>query len=72
MRKDAGFNIEDRISAYYQAGPSLTEVIQQWSDYLCNETLSTQLIGGQAPEGAYTETHNLDGETLVLGVVRNR
>ncbi|HVN54658.1 MAG TPA: class I tRNA ligase family protein [Anaerolineaceae bacterium] len=71
MRKDAGFNIEDRISVYFQAGPTLAEVIQEWSEYLCNETLATRLVSGPAPEGAYTETHNLEGESLILGVIRN-
>ena len=72
MRKDAGFNIEDRITTYYQAGGSLDEVIQRWKDYVGSETLSTRLLQGQAPEGAFTQEHNLDGETLVLGVIRNR
>ncbi len=71
MRKAAGFNIEDRITTYYQAESSLSKVIQRWNDYLCSETLSTRILPIQAPEGAYTESHNLEGETLVLGVTKN-
>ncbi len=72
MRKEAGFNIEDRIWTYYQAGPMVTQVIQKWADYVCNETLSTQLISAPAPQGAYLETHTLEGEELVLGVLRKK
>ncbi len=71
MRKEAGFNIEDRISTCYQAGSLLGEVLQKWSDYISSETLSTRLLPGQPPEGAYTESISLEGETLVLGVIRN-
>jgi isoleucyl-tRNA synthetase len=71
MRKDAGFNIEDRITTYYQAGESLDSVIRRWKDYVSNETLSTRLVQGQPPDGAYTQEHKLDEETLLLGVVHN-
>jgi isoleucyl-tRNA synthetase len=68
MRKDAGFNIEDRIRTYYQSGPELSAVIQHWSAYLCSETLTLDLIAAHPPQGAYTETHTLEGEELILGV----
>ena len=71
MRKDAGFNIEDRITTYYQAEGPLASVIQQWKDYVSNETLSTRLLQELPPEGAFTQEHNLDGEILSLGVIRN-
>jgi len=33
--------------------------------------LSTALVAGAAPQGAYTETHKVEGENLELGVKRN-
>ncbi len=71
MRKDAGFNIEDRISTYYQASGEMTQVMGTWSEYIQAETLSTRLVEGVAPEGAYEESHQVDGESLVLAVMRN-
>lgn len=71
MRKDAGFNIEDRITTYYQASGEMAQVLQTWSEYIKAETLSTGLLGGEGPEGAYRETHQVDGETLGLAVKRN-
>ncbi|MFO7625029.1 MAG: class I tRNA ligase family protein [Anaerolineales bacterium] len=71
MRKDAGFNIEDRITTYYQASGEMAQVLQTWSEYIKAETLSTELLDGEGDEGAYRETHQVDGETLTLAVKRN-
>ncbi len=71
MRKDAGFNIEDRITTYYQASGEMAQVLQTWSEYIKAETLSTELLDGEGDEGAYRETHQVDGETLALAVKRN-
>jgi isoleucyl-tRNA synthetase len=71
MRKDASFEIADRITTYYQAQGDLAEVFQTWAEYIQAETLSTELVPGSAPEGAYQETQNVDGQVLVLAVKRN-
>jgi len=77
MRKEAGFNIEDRITTWYQAGPqesgavNLARVMASWGDYIRAETLSTQLLAGQPPAGAYQEDHQIDGVKIILGVRRN-
>ena len=71
MRKDAGFNIEDRITTYYQTSGELRQVLQTWSDYIQAETLSTELAAGEGPTSAYHETHQVDGETLKLAINRN-
>jgi isoleucyl-tRNA synthetase len=71
MRKDAGFDIADRISTYYVASGELAQVFSAWGDYVKAETLTTNLVAAPPPEGAYTETHKLEGEELVVGVKRN-
>jgi len=71
MRKDAGFDISDRITTYYVATDDLTQVFLRWQEYIMAETLSTALVAGAAPQGAYTETHKVEGENLELGVKRN-
>jgi isoleucyl-tRNA synthetase len=71
MRKDAGFDISDRITSYYLASGEFAEVFQTWSAYIQSETLSTRLVAGEAPAGAYVETHNIDGQELKLGVKQN-
>jgi isoleucyl-tRNA synthetase len=71
MRKEAGFDISDRITTYYQASGEFAEVFRAWSKYIQSETLSTRLVAGEAPVGAYAETHNIEGQELKLGVMRN-
>jgi len=70
MRKDADFNIEDRIATYYQVSGELEAVFQTWQEYIKAETLTTRLVGDEPPADAYRERLTVDGETLVLGVQR--
>jgi isoleucyl-tRNA synthetase len=69
MRKRASFDIADYISTYYQAGPSLQRVMQEFTPYIKQETLSRDLIEG-IPQDAYTESHKIAGEEITLGVKR--
>ncbi len=71
MRKDAGFNIEDRITTWYQADGELAAVFKRWAPYIQAETLTTELISAQPPDGVYIEKHNIDGVSLVLGIKQN-
>jgi isoleucyl-tRNA synthetase len=71
MRKEAGFDISDRITTFYQASGEFAEVFQAWSAYIQAETLSIRLVAGEAPARAYTEAHNIEGQELKLGVMRN-
>jgi len=74
MRKKAGFNIEDRITTYYQApAPSelLKDVLANWTGYLCAETLTVKLVNAQPPEDAYVEEQQVEGDVITLGVKRS-
>jgi isoleucyl-tRNA synthetase len=58
MRKEAGFNIDDRIVTSYQFDGKhdiLSEVMASWSAYICAETLSTAFTEEELPAGAYNE-----------------
>ncbi|MET0011604.1 MULTISPECIES: isoleucine--tRNA ligase [Dehalococcoides] len=70
MRKSAGFEIADYINTHYQADEYLDSVIRMHSEYIKKETLSNQLIKGNAPEGAYAENLDIDGHSLSLWVAR--
>ena len=72
MRKNAGFNIEDRITTCYQASGQLAEVFATWAEYIAAETLTTRLLDAPPLEGAHVEEHELEGEKLILAVKRNR
>jgi len=71
MRKNADFDIADRITTYYQAPADLAAVFQTWGAYIQAETLSTELVPGDPPASAHTEAHKVEGMELTLGVKRN-
>jgi hypothetical protein len=76
MRKKAGFDIENRIVTYYCAAGEASalhefaEVMVNWGDYIKAETLSVELTAGEPPSEAYTETHSLENQAVILGVRR--
>ena len=70
MRRSAGFEIADHINTYYQGDGELDEVVAGHGDYVRQETLSREVVKGGPPEGAYTETHTINGVEVVLAVER--
>jgi isoleucyl-tRNA synthetase len=68
MRRNAGFEIADRIVTYYQGGDALRRVMQRFADYVRQETLSLELVEGEPPPDAHVEAHTLDGQEVTLGV----
>jgi isoleucyl-tRNA synthetase len=71
MRKEADFRIEDYITTYYRADPTLREVLAEYGDYIKQETLSTALTEAEAPAEAYAQTLEIDGQSITLAVRRN-
>lgn len=43
LRKEADFNLDDRIVTTYEAEQELAEAIESWRDYIAAETLSAEL-----------------------------
>jgi isoleucyl-tRNA synthetase len=70
MRRNAGFEIADRIVTHYQGGEALRRVMKRFADYVRQETLSLELVEGEPPPGAHVETHTLDGQQVTLAVQR--
>jgi len=72
LRKEAGFQIDDRIETYYEAPPQLTEVFEDQEEYISAETLSTVLREGKPPAGAHTAEFEINAMKLKLGLVRRK
>ena len=70
MRREAGFDIADRITTYFQGDAKLDEVVAAHGDYIRQETLSDDLVKGQTPDGAHVESHKVNGLEATLGVAR--
>ena len=71
QRKNADFNIEDRITTWYTASGEFEPIFAEWSDYIKSETLTTELTAGEPPADAFVEEHKIDGLEIKIGVKRN-
>jgi isoleucyl-tRNA synthetase len=69
-RRSAGFDIADHIITYYQGDAYMKRVMEDFADYVKQETLSTELVEGVSQEGVFTESYNLGGGDILLGVRR--
>jgi isoleucyl-tRNA synthetase len=68
LRKEAGFDLDDRIATAYQAKGALAEAIDAWHDLIAAETLSVELGAGPPDEGMSTGEFRLGEETLLIGI----
>jgi isoleucyl-tRNA synthetase len=68
LRKEAGFNLDDRIVMTYEAGGELAEAVEMWRDFIKAETLSVELRAGPPDEGATVGEDQVSGHRLRLGV----
>ncbi len=69
LRRAADFQVTDRIVTYYQAPEAIGSVMSgNFADYIRQETLSEELVGGPPQDGAKTETSKVDGMEVTLGV----
>ena len=72
MRKDAGFDVVDRITVTYQTTDVLAPVIEKNADTIAAAVLATAITAGPAPEGAYAKDDwNINGEKAALSVKKN-
>jgi isoleucyl-tRNA synthetase len=68
LRKEAGFNLDDRIVTVYQADQPLAAAIEAWRDFVAGETLSVELRAGEPEADMTVESFQVDGHELTLGV----
>ena len=64
-RKDAGFDISDRINVTYQASDELGAAFEAFADYIKGETLADELVSGGVD---YGDTVKIGGEDVILTV----
>jgi isoleucyl-tRNA synthetase len=69
MRKDAGFDVEDRIVTQYGAADDLTPVFRDHGEYIKQETLSVALEPDR-DAGGHAWAGEIDGQPLRLRVAR--
>jgi isoleucyl-tRNA synthetase len=70
MRRQAGFDIADHITTYYDGDEYIKRVLDDPDGYIKRETLSTELVNGMPEKGITSQKFNISGHRVILGVVR--
>ena len=68
MRKDAGFEVTDRIAVWYTCGDKLAAAIAEGAEMIKAGTLAAELTRGEAPKGAVKAEWSINGEKATLAV----
>jgi isoleucyl-tRNA synthetase len=70
LRREAGFEIADRIVTYWQGDDDVRRVLTRHAEYVRGETLSRELVEGEPPAEAHRAEQTVDGHRVVFGLVR--
>jgi isoleucyl-tRNA synthetase len=71
-RKEAGYNIEDRIEVRYRAAGELADAIADWSDHISQETLAVSLqpVDGGGADDFHRAVLKVEGQELEVALRR--
>jgi isoleucyl-tRNA synthetase len=72
LRKEAGFEVTDRIHLFYKASPRLETAIQAFKSYIQNEILATELVSGESETGDLTKELTVSGEPAKLTLCKTK
>ncbi len=70
MRKDAGFEVTDRIRMTFEADDELAAVLEKYEEMICKATLTMEITRGAA-EGEASKAWDINGKQAVLSIARN-
>jgi isoleucyl-tRNA synthetase len=70
MRKNAGFEISDRIRLTHDGDADIARVMQSWRAYIAQETLAEAIEAGRPRAGAHMEPHEIDGRQVTMAVAK--
>jgi isoleucyl-tRNA synthetase len=70
LRKQADFEVDDRIEVEFKASPRLVEAISTHAEYIQGETLAESMSRTEKPQGEQRADHHFDGQDLTIAVRR--
>ena len=66
MRKEAGFEVMDKITVSYKAEQKVKDIFAKYGDEIAKEVLAESVVADTV--NGYQKEWNINGETVVLGV----
>ncbi|MEX1136257.1 MAG: isoleucine--tRNA ligase [Balneolales bacterium] len=71
MRKDADFDVTDRIRIAYKGSEEIKEAIQKMQDYINVETLSEETVAGDLDSPDFVKYWDIVGKECEIAIKRN-
>ena len=73
MRKEAGFEVMDKISIYYHADEKVADIFDKYGNDIMGDVLGTEVVAeadsfDAKEDGIYCKEWNINGEKVLLGV----
>ncbi|MGN0169891.1 MAG: isoleucine--tRNA ligase [Lachnospiraceae bacterium] len=68
MRKEAGFEVMDKIRVSYQAEGKVVQIMEKYGQDLLKEVLGEELVAGTV--SGYSKEWKINGEDVTLGVLK--
>ena len=68
FRKQADFEISDRIKLVYQASPGLSSAMKKHRDYIMEEVLALEMEEGEPESVMFSDITKFEGEEATLGL----
>jgi isoleucyl-tRNA synthetase len=72
LRKQADFDVDDRIELQFKATSRLQEAIEAHRAYIQGEILAERMLSSEEPSGERNASHSFEGEDLEIAVRRRR
>ena len=69
LRKDSGFEVTDKITAYIENLPEVAEAVQGFRDYIASQTLAREIVLQDSVAGA-VEVEWLDDRKIMIRIER--
>ena len=70
MRKDAGFEVTDRIRLAYECDDVLAEALAKYEEMIARTTLAVSIGRGAAPEGGTAREWDINGKKTTLAITK--
>ncbi|NNE69063.1 MAG: isoleucine--tRNA ligase [Rhodothermales bacterium] len=72
LRKQADFEVTDRVVVQFEASEELGRAIERFGDRVRNETLAVELQAAHRPEGDLVDRFEIESQTITIAVSRVR
>ncbi len=70
LRKKSALNVEDRILLSIGADGEVRRAVEEYRDYICEETLALDLMFGPPPEGWAVNEVTVEGGKVIFAITR--